>query len=301
MTRSGRKITPREWKNFFIDAGNYETLSASLFQAGIKINNLKEFMQSTFADVEAPEVTSEYIVGVLLARGEIALDKVTGLWLPFYGIGQSDSYGFYKKYRLVGVSGTYERTRNEIFIFRANAKSMPFMPYIKLKCANIASFDAAISQNLDAIKEATVIITEDEELAKKVSDANEKRIQGHSVIHLPRSASRLNELTVFKTGATYLIDKLQDARRAEYVELMHIVGVRTPIEKSERLITSEVETQNSEADAYISVLIRTFNQDAERETVNLKAVFEPLRNAEYDTSTNTSQSNNGAEKQNNEV
>ena len=58
------------------------------------------------------------------------------------------------------------------------------------------------------------------------------------------------------------MDKLLKDRRKLYEETLHLVGVRTPIEKGERMITDEVNTQNAETDAYAGIMERTFNAAA---------------------------------------
>ena len=52
-------------------------------------------------------------------------------------------------------------------------------------------------------------------------------------------------------------------RRGIYEDLLHIVGIQTPNEKYERLITPEVHAQSQEVDAYVGNMLITFNQMAE--------------------------------------
>lgn len=279
-TRQGRRI-PDNWITFGIDANNYETLSASLFQAAVKIEGLDKFMAAAHGDAyggAVPKVTSDYIAGILYRRGKIAYDKKTGLWLPFYGEGHANAYGDYKRYVLVSPYNTVRRPAEDVMIFKANSAGTGLINYARLKAMRIANFDLAIDQNLDAIKETTLIVTDDKELSVKAEEADKARRNGAKIVVLERSVARVNDIQMMSTGANYYVNNLQEARRTEYVELLHMSGVRTPIEKGERLITSEVETQNSEADAYISVLIRTFNQCVQRQDAEpLKAVYEPLR------------------------
>ena len=53
---------------------------------------------------------------------------------------------------------------------------------------------------------------------------------------------------------------------------MHLVGVQTPQEKGERMITGEIAMQGAETSAYIELMIKTFNQNAEEQGAPFRMV-----------------------------
>lgn len=256
MTRNGRR-------NALVlqDAESYKTLFASLFKTAGRIENLKAgaFSAKNVAD----GLSDAYILGVLYERGGVAYDVATGTWLPYTGAGRATVYGENATITLFGANGTnLTRKRGDVFIFKANPDSVPLKRIVDAKAELLSEFDGAIRQNLDAVKDMTIIYTDNSDLTAQLKNADSKRRAGASVAVLSRNVEDFGEIGKLSTGAEYKIDKLLKDRRKLYEETLHLVGVRTPLEKGERMITDEVETQNAETDAYIGVMERTFNEQA---------------------------------------
>lgn len=257
MTRQGR-----ETSLVFRDAEGYKTLFASLFKTAGKIENLEAGKLA--AENVADGLTDDYILGILYDRGGIAYDKQTGVWLPYTASGKQTVYGKNARVVLNGANGTtMTRKRDDVYIFDANPDGVPLRCIVNAKAELLADFDAAIKQNLDAIKDMTIIYTDNPTMAGQLRNADKKRRAGASVAVVARNAEDFGELNKLSTGAEYKIDKLLKDRRKLYEETLHLVGVRTPIEKGERMITDEVQTQNAETDAYLGIMERTFNTCAE--------------------------------------
>lgn len=286
-TRRGREIR-RAWVDFETDANNYERLFASLFQTSIKFNGLEKYL-----DPNVYGLNAEFILKVLYSTGRIAYHKKLNLWLPYWTQGEVNIVGEPKTVTLWGKNGAnIPAKRSEVALFKATPNGLILLPYLRKKAALIADFDNAIKQNLDAIKECTAIITDDKELADGIRAADEQRRAGAAVVCLPRAATNLNKLDIFRTNGTYHITNLIDDRRSLYIECMHIVGVRTPLEKTERVITDEQAAENAEADAYIGTIVKEWNRQAAAQGMDdLIAEFEPLRELDYIRGTTTN--NNG--------
>lgn len=256
MTRQGR-ANPLVLR----DAESYKTLFASLFKTAGKIENLSAGKLA--AENIADGLTDAYILGELYAKGGVAYDKTTGAWLPYTGAGRATVYGKNETVTLFGANGTnLKRNLSQVCIFSANPDDVPLKCIVDAKAELLAGFDAAIRQNLDAIKEMTVLYTDNPEMVSQLRNADKKRRAGASVAVLSRKIDDFGEVGKLSTGAEYKIDKLLSDRRKLYEETLHLVGVRTPLEKGERMITDEVETQNAETDAYIGIMERTFNAQA---------------------------------------
>ena len=216
-------------------------------------------------------LTDDYILQVLYEYGRIAYHKQTGLWLPCEEVGELNAYGYAKKYRLYSAFGSafvpLTAPREDIYIFDANAISYPVAGFVDRKCKLMRRMDGAIAQNLDAVKEMGVVVANSKELAKKLIEADKKRRDGASVAVIQKSLTdgSVAKFETLKTGAGFMVDRLQDARRREWEDLLHIVGIATPLEKGERMYTEEVRAQQAEASAYIGLMIDTFNRQAEEQ------------------------------------
>lgn len=256
MTRSGRQ-SPLTFR----DAESYKTLFASLFKTSGTIEGLN---QGAFANENIAEgLTDAYILGTLYERGSIAYDPETGAWLPLSSSGAQTVYGRSRNVTLFGANGTnITRGWKDVFIFEANPNGVPLKKIVDARSELLADFDAAIKQNLDAIKEMTIFYTDNPAMSQQLRLADKKRREGASVAVLSRAVEDFGEIGKLATGAEYKLDKLLKDRRKLYEETLHLVGVRTPLEKGERMITDEVETQNAETDAYIGIMERTFNKQA---------------------------------------
>lgn len=253
-TREGRAA-----REFVTGAAAYECTFAALFQTSCRVEGIEKSSGYYDAD-EADRPTSEYILKKLYEDGEIAYHKTLGVWLPFAASGRQNIYGVSETFRLYGANGrNIPARREDIVVFRANPQSNAIADIVRDRSALLADFDNAIKQNLDAVKEMTVIISQTRELSEQIKRADRARRNGASVAVLNTSTLEFNQLQTLKTEAEYKIDRLIDDRRKLYEDTLHLVNVRTPIEKGERMITGEINTQNAETDAYGNVLKTTFN------------------------------------------
>lgn len=258
MTREGRQqLSPYD-----LDADSYKTLFASLFKTCGVIEGLES--GEMFDENVRDGLTDGHILGILYNRGQIAYDKTTGMWLEFTEEGRESVYNRGKNVRLFGGGGyNIQRARDDVFVFKANPNACPLRPIVDAKCEMLADFDRAIAQNLDAIKDMSVVWADDVNLVNALKRADKLRRAGRSVAVVRRTTEDYGEMGLLTTKAEYKIDKLLKDRRKLYEELLHLVGVRTPVEKGERMTDDEVHSQNAETDAYIGVMERTFNHTAE--------------------------------------
>lgn len=255
MTREGREN--RENARTVLNvAAAYRNIAAAIFQSSVVIYGLTE-----------RDPAQDFITGKLYNNGTICRHKRLGLWLDYSGNGQQDIYGEYNNYTLTGANGTtYTARRDEIEIYNANPQKSPLETFVRIKSATIASAEGAKRQNLDAVKKMTVIYCDDPGTANKLRAADAKRRGGAAVAIIDRSAKDYGgALDVLETGAEFMCDKLQDFQKREWETLLHYVGVYTGIEKSAEVKQSEIIAQNAETNAFMNVLLKTFNKCAEKE------------------------------------
>lgn len=255
MTREGRENRDNARAVVKVAAA-YGNIAAAIFQSSVIIDGLTE-----------KDPAQDFITGELYNNGTICRHKPTGLWMSYDGSGQQNIYGEYALYTLYGANGTtLTAKRDEIEIYNANPQKSPLKTFVRIKAATIASAEGAKRQNLDAVKAVTVIYTDDPGTANKLRAADAKRREGASVVIVDRSQKDYGgTLDTLQTNAEFICDKLQDFQKREWETLLHYVGVYTGIEKSAEVKQSEIIAQNAETNAFMNVLLKTFNKCAEKE------------------------------------
>lgn len=255
MTREGRENRENA-RTVLKVAAAYRNIAAAIFQSSVIIDGLTE-----------SDPAQDFITGKLYTNGTICRHKRLGLWLDYSGNGAQNIYGEYENYTLNGANGTtFSARRDEIEIYNANPQKSPLETFVRIKSATIASAEGAKRQNLDAVKKMTIIYTDAPETANKLRAADKKRREGAAVAVLDRGAKDYGgALDLLETGAEFMCDKLQDFQKREWETLLHYVGVYTGIEKSAEVKQSEIIAQNAETNAFMNVLLKTFNKCAEKE------------------------------------
>ena len=253
-TREGRENRENSCAVIKVAAA-YRDIAAAIFQSSVKIEGLTR---------EDPP--QDFITRALYERGTICRYKPLGLWLSYSGNGKQNVYGEYLTYTLTGADGmTITASRSEIEIYNANPQKNPLSTFVRIKANTIASAEGAKRQNLDGVKKCTVIYTDSKDTANKLRIADNKRRNGAAVVILERGAKEYGSIETLDTGAEFICDKLQDFQAKEWEQLLHYVGVYTTIDKSAEVKQSEVEAQNAETNAFMNVLVKTFNRCAEYE------------------------------------
>lgn len=275
MTRAGRAAREYDGR----EASTYDELFASLFVSAADIKNLE--LSAMYDDLPIHErPTQNFILSTLYKSGAIAYHKRLGMWLPFEANGHPNIYGVYPKYRLFGANATqFVANSEDVAIINANINGTPLSCFVRRRCELLEDFDRAIQQNLDAVKKMTVIVADNPAIAMKLRRLNAARMRGASIGIIDRTAEEFGELNTLETNAPYMVKDLLDDKRKVFEDTLHLVGVRTPYEKGERLITDEVNAANAETFAYIGIMDRTANKCCEQEELPFK--FEFGRQVEY--------------------
>lgn len=248
-TKQARKIAETKRSRYF---NNYMAQFCSLFNNSVTIEG----------DNKVPK---RYLLKVLREFGGIAYDKTTGLYLRYVQSG-IDVYGLPKHYHLIGYNGfNVMREPNQVVILRANDLKYPIEEYLEQQILKIVDIDLAIEQNLEATKTMTIIEVQDQSTLLSMANEQESRRLGASVVFRNKSAVNGGTINAQSTGATYLIDKLLEARKEILNETLSSIGVSVAnVDKRERVQVAEVVASQGYALDMINTLIDTFNYDAEQ-------------------------------------
>ena len=222
---------------------------------------------------EFKDLPKRYLLRTLMNKGAIAFEKSLRLFLPFTQAG-IDIYGLPTHYNLIGMNGfTKMCTPEEVVILRANDLMVPIQLYLEQQSAKLAEIDMAIEQNLEAIKTMTLLEVPDKATMLSFSNLESARQIGSTVAYVNKSANISGSAKSFSTGAEYLVDKLQEARREILNETFQTLGIGTMnTYKKERVQSAEVEASNFYTIDSINTLIDTFNYDADYGEIDIHLV-----------------------------
>ena len=264
-TRNGR-LERNDVAEYYTAAKGYKALFAALFCSSVRIEGITD---------RTGYLTDGYIIGTLYESGSVAFHKPTATWWRWAGEGVPNAYGEYDRVRLYSPyrDGMFA-ARADVVLLDANSEKFGIARFVGDKCEKLAEFDAAIAQNLDAIKDMSIIVADNAELAAKLKTVDRLRRQGKSVATISRKNKNggLASLETLSTGAEFKVDRLQEARRKLYEETLQLVGVDTAFEKGERMITTEAEMQGAETSAYIQIMIDTFNAQSKAQGAPFRLV-----------------------------
>ena len=213
---------------------------------------------------EFKDLPKRYLLETLVRKGAIAYERELRLFLPFTESGV-DVYGLPTQYTLIGMNGFNKIcTPDEVVILRANDLKIPLIIYLEQQASKLADIDMAIEQNLNAIRTMSLVEVPDKATMLSFSNLESAREIGASVVFVNKSANIQGNIKVSQTGAEYLIDKLQEARREILNETFQTLGIGTMnTYKKERVQSAEVEASNFYTIDSINTLIDTFNYDAD--------------------------------------
>ena len=222
---------------------------------------------------EFKDLPKRYLLETLMNKGAIAFDKELRLFLPFTESG-IDIYGLPTQYTLIGMNGFNKLcTPDEVVILRANDLRVPLQIYLEQQASKLADIDMAIEQNLNAIRTMSLVEVPDKATMLSFSNLESAREIGASVVFVNKSANIQGNIKVSQTGAEYLIDKLQEARREILNETFQTLGIGTMnTYKKERVQSAEVEASNFYTIDSINTLIDTFNYDADFGDIDIHLV-----------------------------
>lgn len=255
-SREARKQAERQLKKY---KSKYIERWMTLFNNSVKLVKAED------------DVPKRYFLRQLYEKGGVAYDIETRLYLPYTGVG-IDVYGFPTMYTLIAENGyTIQREPNQVVIIRANDQAIPLKPYFDMQANKVAFIDMAIEQNIEACKYMTIAEVEDESQLLSVANEMEARAIGATIVYKNKSASVGMTLNCQSTGATYLADKLLEARKEILNETLSTIGISVAnTDKKERVQSMEVMASRGYAIDCINTMIDTVNYDCEQGGLNLR-------------------------------
>ena len=156
----------------------------------------------------------------------------------------SGKYDFYRvpnDRQVYSVSG-YQRkltAENSVIIWN-NVMRTPALPGILYYARKLADIDRIMDINLNAQKTPILLVC-DEDDRLTVKNAYMQYDGNQPVIYGTKNLDLMNKITVFKTDAPYLLDKLNEQKNQYWNDALTYLGIsNVNMQKKERLITDEV-------------------------------------------------------------
>lgn len=257
MTREGRKTV--------------DICGLALWETGSGKYSVSPFLSILVNNIElegeaVKDTPPQYIVYTLATRGGIAYLKDINEWTAFNTVGKRDRYNLPRKVRLYNNDGYLSEAvnvSNDIYIFPANAEYYPPVNEIKKRVFRLNELDLNIHQNLNVLRQATAVVTDDEDLSTQVQRANKEREEGATTVTLVKKPGAELGIENFTPAAQSHLLEYAELEKEAYTQLNEIVGVANVGEKNERRIESEINLISESSGAIIDTLVSSINKWAE--------------------------------------
>lgn len=152
---------------------------------------------------------------------------------------------------------------SEIAYVRNNFESIPTDETIRLFAARLYEAERTIEVNVRAQKTPVVIVCDQNNRLSMVNVY--KDLDGNNPVIYADKKLNLDDITVLKTEAPFVADKVNSYKQVVWSEALTFLGINnTPHEKRERLVTDEVNSNNQMIENCSEIMLSCRKQAAEK-------------------------------------
>ena len=193
-------------------------------------------------------IESRYIEQMLFDNGECALFDHPDLGLCVLRSSSRENLNIYGEPTKLSLTGFNEHRTvmmDECVRIMNNDLALPSLPDIVYYARRMAEIDDIIMQNLRQQRVPYLLAT-DENNSFSVKTLYDRMYQGEPAIFIDKEMLKgePENIMVLPTQAPYLVDKLQIQKQEMERELLTFLGINNTLEKKERLIVDETNSNN---------------------------------------------------------
>ena len=193
-------------------------------------------------------IESRYIEEMLYDNGECAMFDHPDLGLCVLRSSSRENLNIYGEPTKLTLSGFNEHRTvmmDECVRIMNNDLALPTLPNIVYYARRMAEIDDIIMQNLRQQRVPYLFAT-DENNAFSMKSLYDRIYQGEPAIFIDKEMLKgePENIMVIPTTAPYLVDKLQIQKQEMERELLTFLGINNTLEKKERLIVDETNSNN---------------------------------------------------------
>lgn len=193
-------------------------------------------------------IESRYIEQMLFDNGECALFDHPDLGLCVLRSSSRENLNIYGEPTKLSLTGFNEHRTvmmDECVRIMNNDLALPTLPDIVYYARRMAEIDDIIMQNLRQQRVPYLFAT-DENNSFSMKSLYDRMYQGEPAIFIDKEMLKgePENIMVIPTTAPYLVDKLQIQKQEMERELLTFLGINNTLEKKERLIVDETNSNN---------------------------------------------------------
>ena len=193
-------------------------------------------------------IESRYIEEMLYDNGECAMFDHPDLGLCVLRSSSRENLNIYGEPTKLSLTGFNEHRTimmDECVRIMNNDLALPTLPNIVYYARRMAEIDDIIMQNLRQQRVPYLFAT-DENNAFSMKSLYDRIYQGEPAIFIDKEMLKgePENIMVIPTVAPYLVDKLQIQKQEMERELLTFLGINNTLEKKERLIVDETNSNN---------------------------------------------------------
>ena len=193
-------------------------------------------------------IESRYIEEMLYDNGECAMFDHPDLGLCVLRSSSRENLNIYGEPTKLTVTGFNEHRTlmmDECVRIMNNDLALPTLPNIVYYARRMAEIDDIIMQNLRQQRVPYLFAT-DENNSFSMKSLYDRIYQGEPAIFIDKEMLKgePENIMVIPTVAPYLVDKLQIQKQEMERELLTFLGINNTLEKKERLIVDETNSNN---------------------------------------------------------